>query len=267
MSAPNRQTMLPFAWISLQVLAVFAAALIAWVRTSREDRQLCVAFVCALPFTAAGALLLDYALRVGQYAARRFAGAPPPFGGAMAYGALLGLALAFERIMRLLGRGGVSPDAVAHGFDRMAPAFGALVLFGRLGCLLQGCEYGRATSLPWAWRYAATHPRFAALVEQGLAREGASWSLGLHPTPLYEGLVGVLGAVVACVVETRGARPGAAFAAGALVYALGRFAIEALRADAERGSAGLVTTGQAMSLFVICLVVMAGGRWRAAHAA
>lgn len=137
----------------------------------------------------------------------------------------------------------------------MAPAFGVLVFVARLGCLLDGCEHGHATSLPWAFRYSATNPRFASLVEQGLAQNRAAWSLGLHPTPLYEGLVGLLAAALAALVDGRRGRPGAAFATAASVYAVGRFAIEGLRADAERGAAGSFTPGQAMSLFVMCLMV------------
>lgn len=247
--------MWPFAWVSLQILAVFTASVTAWLRTSAaRDRYLRVAFACALPFTAVGALLLDYGLRFAHYAATGFAGPAPTFGGIMAYGALFGLACALYVAVRVLAKNRGREEA-ARGLDRVAPAFGILVFVGRLGCLLEGCEHGGTTSVPWAIRYSATNPRFATLVEQGLAREGASWSFGLHPTPLYEGLVALLAAALATFVPRRHWRPGAAFATAAAAYAIGRFAVEGLDGNLERGAAGPLTAGQAMSLVVVCLVV------------
>src|SRR5208282_6577614 len=41
--------------------------------------------------------------------------------------------------------------------DVFAPSIALGSIFGRIGCLLNGCCYGRACSLPWAIRFPADH--------------------------------------------------------------------------------------------------------------
>jgi prolipoprotein diacylglyceryltransferase len=235
------------------LLGLFAATALVVVRTRRRDREFRLTFLCALPFTAIGALGLDYGLRLVPFVARGFAGPPPVVGGIMAYGALAGLAVAHALGARAFrGR-----YAAGRALDRAAPSFGVLVVFGRLGCFLAGCEHGRPTTLPWATRYAADHVSFPELVAEGYARGGDALSLGLHPTPLYEAAVGLVAAGVGWTIDARGKRrgDGTAFAATALTYATGRFFVELFRGDSMRGHAGPLTTGQAMSLVVIFGVV------------
>ncbi len=233
-------------WAALQLSGLFAASALLVVRTRRRDREFRLTFLCALPFTALGALGLDYGLRLVPFVLRGFAGAPPRVGGIMAYGALLGLALAHAAGARAFrGR-----YAAGRALDRAAPSFGLLVAFGRVGCFLTGCEHGRPTSLPWAVRYPADHVSFPELVREGYARADDAFSVGLHPTQLYEAGVGLLAAAVGFYVDVRRKRrgDGTAFAATALTYASGRFLVELLRGDALRGHAGPFTVGQAMSL-------------------
>jgi len=58
--------------------------------------------------------------------------------------------------------------------DILAPALSLGHVFGRIGCLLAGCCYGKVTGLPWAVKF--SNP-------ESLAPTG----LCLHPTQIYEG--------------------------------------------------------------------------------
>src|SRR5688572_19445903 len=58
--------------------------------------------------------------------------------------------------------------------DVMAPSVALGHAFGRLGCLMTGCCYGRACSLPWAIRFPDTH---------------ATAGLPVHPVQIYESLL------------------------------------------------------------------------------
>ena len=64
--------------------------------------------------------------------------------------------------------------------DVLAPSIALGSFFGRAGCLLNGCCYGRPTDLPWAVTF--TNP---------LAREFSNTPLNvpLHPTQIYDGLL------------------------------------------------------------------------------
>ncbi|MEK7384488.1 MAG: prolipoprotein diacylglyceryl transferase family protein [Elusimicrobiota bacterium] len=90
---------------------------------------------------------------------------------------------------------------------------------GRLGCLAAGCCYGRHTQMPWGLPLAGDPSR--------------------HPTQVYEAAACFAIALLVSRVglpRVRDARwrPGAAFLLYLALYAVSRFAVEALRGD-ERG--------------------------------
>lgn len=60
--------------------------------------------------------------------------------------------------------------------DVLAPSIALGHAFGRIGCLLNGCCYGRACSLPWAIRFPADNPL-------------NSPTYPVHPTEIYESLL------------------------------------------------------------------------------
>ena len=57
--------------------------------------------------------------------------------------------------------------------DILAPSIALGNVFGRMGCLLNGCCYGRPCSLPWAIRFPLDHPTHGVRV---------------HPTEIYDAL-------------------------------------------------------------------------------
>lgn len=197
-----------------------------------------------------GGALLGIALRLPRALLGRADLFAP--GWPMAYGALFGAALATA----LAARGaGAAPLAA---LDALAPALGVLVTVGRIGCFLSGCCFGVPSAAPFAVAFPRGTPAHAEHVHRGLIDAGAAFSRPVHPAQLDEALAGaaMIGAALAL---SRRSRRGAAFAAAALVYAAGRFAIEFLRAD-PRPAAGALTLPQWLSLAVLALVAFAWAR-------
>ena len=64
--------------------------------------------------------------------------------------------------------------------DIIAPSIALGSVFGRIGCLLNGCCYGRACDLPWAITF--TNPPAHEL-------SGTPLNVPLHPTEIYDALL------------------------------------------------------------------------------
>lgn len=120
-------------------------------------------------------------------------------------------------------------------FDCAAPALGIGIVFTRLGCWLEGCDFGRrlpAAAPSWLAGL-GTFPRGSpAFVEQVVANgldPGASRALPVHPSELYE-CVAVLGVVAAALLFRRRARSAGVTALAILaLYAALRVAIDFTR--------------------------------------
>ena len=76
--------------------------------------------------------------------------------------------------------------------DLVFPGMILAQAFGRVGCLMGGCCYGRLCSLPWAITFPGRNPRqprdhrlFYAQVNQHLIGVSEPRSLPVHPTQLY----------------------------------------------------------------------------------
>ena len=144
--------------------------------------------------------------------------------------------------------------------DLAAPAMGVALFFSRLGCFLGGCDYGKVTSVPWAMRFPQGSPAWVDHVNAGLVPASRGESLPVHPTQLYEALLGlvILGVVIA-VARTAWAkqRQGRVFLAACATYAVGRIFIETLRADLGRGIYLGLSSGQIFSIFTLLVVASA----------
>ena len=70
--------------------------------------------------------------------------------------------------------------------DVMAPALALGLFFGRVGCFLNGCCYGRPTELPWGVLFPENSP--AGYFQQHQLGALAT----IHPTQLYSSLYGLL---------------------------------------------------------------------------
>jgi phosphatidylglycerol:prolipoprotein diacylglycerol transferase len=151
-------------------------------------------------------------------------------GGLVFYGGLLpAVAIGIWYITRL----GLPVWQVA---DIFAPSVVIVHAFGRIGCFLAGCCYGKPSTLPWAVTF--TDPR--SLAPQGIP---------LHPAQLYSSFS--LFAIFAFLIllRKRKAFHGELFWTYTLIYSIFRFFIEFLRGD-PRGSVlgGILSTTQAISI-------------------
>ena len=85
----------------------------------------------------------------------------------------------------------------------------------------------------------------------------------LHPTQLYEAGAEVLILVVLLATEREAGRsPGRTFWLYMLLYAISRFIIEIFRGD-QRGTVGMFSTSQFISLLLAPLAIACWSIWRA----
>jgi prolipoprotein diacylglyceryltransferase len=200
------------------------------------------AIACAYVAALIGGYVFE-ALRAVPAAVAAGSWGPVLHAGRAAYGGLLFGIGAAALYLTAVG------EPLAPFFDAVAVGCGLTFMFVRTGCFLAGCDYGLPTALPWGVRFPPGSLAALDHVRRGFVPRGAA-SLPVHPTELYEAAVGLIGAALAAVTLARGHRGGRAFAVFLAVYALGRFAIEFLRGDQDRGHALGLSTAQWVSLAV-----------------
>jgi phosphatidylglycerol:prolipoprotein diacylglycerol transferase len=97
------------------------------------------------------------------------------FGGLTIWGAILGATLGIWIYSRF------TDFKFGYFMDILTPGVLLAQVIGRVGCTINGCCYGKATSLPWGVIY--THPESYGL---NASLEALSKGMGLHPTQPYE---------------------------------------------------------------------------------
>ena len=112
----------------------------------------------------------------------------------------------------------------------------------RIGCFAASCDYGEATDLPWTVVF--TRPDAARLT-------GVPLGVRLHPSQLYESALGAVLFGSLLMLERKPRREGGLIFAFAGLYSAGRFFLEFLRGDANRGFWGPFSTSQWLSLLVL----------------
>ncbi len=127
--------------------------------------------------------------------------------------------------------------------DVLAPSIALGSVFGRIGCLLNGCCYGRACNLPWAIRFPAGHP---------------TGGLPVHPTEIYDALDNFILYLLLAWLFRRKKFDGQVFATYLIGYAITRTIMEYFRGDypPDQIHFGL-TPGELISIpvFIIGLVL------------
>lgn len=127
-------------------------------------------------------------------------------------------------------------------FDIVLPSVAVAQGFGRLGCFMAGCCYGRETD-----------SAFAIVFHNS---EYAPNGVGLIPTQLISA-AGMM--IIACILFIYARKPVKQGRVGCLyliLYSLGRFFVEFLRND-YRGEIGILSTSQFISVFIL-IVGIAG---------
>ena len=121
--------------------------------------------------------------------------------------------------------------------DALAPSAALGYVPGRLGCLMNGCCYGRETTVPWAIQYPHDHETFPRL---------------LHPTQIYEALLSLGLYAALALLYRRKKFDGQVFALYLVCYAITRSIVEVFRGDyAERYLGGIATPAHLVSAAIL----------------
>lgn len=157
-------------------------------------------------------------------------------GGFVIYGALIGASLGIY----------ISCKAKKWNtlkiLDLFIPSIALAQGFGRIGCLLAGCCYGKPTELPIGIKFNNSF----------FAPNGVY----LHPTQIYSSIFDFLLAFFLLYYDKKENKDGRVFSFYLIFYSIGRFFIEYFRGDLERGFVGVFSTSQFISLFTIIIGIM-----------
>ena len=166
------------------------------------------------------------------------------FEGLSVYGAILGVSLALWLVSKYKA---FSFGKVA---DLIAPGAILAQAIGRVGCIMNGCCYGVATSVPWAFVY--THPN-------SYAPKGVP----VHPTHLYELIWDLILFGILWLLRGRLRPDGSLFLVYLAAYSVGKFTVSFFR----EGTTILDGLYQAQVIAVIVLTITVPllayrARWR-----
>ena len=155
--------------------------------------------------------------------------------GFVVYGGIIGgilVAIAYCRLKKVNG---------FDYLDLMVPSVAVAQGFGRIGCFLAGCCYGRETSSPIGVVF--THSNFAPN------------GVRLIPTQLIMSAGDFAIAAILFWYVSKPRKRAQVTILWVLLYSIGRFIIEFFRAD-ERGTVGALSTSQFIALFCVpaCLL-------------
>ncbi|MEM7245053.1 MAG: prolipoprotein diacylglyceryl transferase family protein [Acidobacteriota bacterium] len=135
-----------------------------------------------------------------------------------------------------LHRNGVS---LGRGLDALAPSLALAHAFGRLGCFLAGCCWGKDCSLPWAVTFTS---------ERARELTGVPLHRALHPTQLYESGGEIVIASLLLFLHLRWPSfAGRTFLLYVAGYGVLRFFLEFVRADPGRALSSSFSISQALA--------------------
>ena len=136
-------------------------------------------------------------------------------------------------------------------FDLIAPAIALAQGFGRIGCLLAGCCYGKETDSPLSITFHTS--------------DFAPNDVALIPTQIYSSILDFLNCIVLCLIARYAKKERTVSGCYLIFYSTGRFILEFFRGDLERGSVGVLSTSQFISIFIFAagIVVLLTGKKKA----
>ena len=126
-------------------------------------------------------------------------------------------------------------------FDMVIPTVALAQGFGRIGCLLAGCCYGKETDLPIGIVF--NNSPFAP---SGIVR---------YPTQIISSVFDFALAFILLWYDRKERRKGTTFGLYIIVYSVGRFFVEFLRDD-PRGAVGMLSTSQFISIFTVIIGII-----------
>jgi phosphatidylglycerol---prolipoprotein diacylglyceryl transferase len=167
-------------------------------------------------------------------------------GGLVAYGGMIGGTLATWYCCRKRG------IPLLQWADVAAPSVVLGTAITRIGCFLFGCDYGKPSNLPWAVQFPKGSPAWHHHVAQMVDRlpDTAAWSYPVHPTQLYESLVGLSLFALLMLIRRYRTFSGQVFIGWVVGYGVLRSLIEQFRDDEDRGLYfnGMLSTSQIIGI-------------------
>ena len=147
-------------------------------------------------------------------------------------------------ILTVIGYCKIKKVSAIDYMDLMAPSVALAQGFGRIGCLLAGCCYGRETTSPIGIVF--SHSQFAPN------------GVKLLPTQIIMSAGDFVIAALLLLYASKNRKKGQTSCVYVILYSVGRFFVEFLRND-YRGNIGILSTSQFIGLimFVIAVVVYA----------
>lgn len=184
--------------------------------------------IAAIVGGVVGAKLHYLAIHPDQFELAAFSGT-----GLVWYGGLFGGTLAVSLVAWL------SKPPIALIADAIAPALAAAYAVGRIGCFLNGDDYGVPTDLPWGMSFPEGSPPTSEVV---------------HPTQLYEtfGSLAIL-ALLLWVLAPRLRRVGSLFWSYLFLAGVERFLVEFVRTNEA------VLLGLTQPQWISIALMIAGG--------
>ncbi|MFA6567003.1 MAG: prolipoprotein diacylglyceryl transferase [Victivallales bacterium] len=130
---------------------------------------------------------------------------------------------------------------VLNVLDIFGPALAVGHAFGRIGCFLNGCCFGKPSDIFCAVRF-----------PEGSAPSAAFPGRGVHPVQLYESVFNiVLAAVLMLLLRKAKLKPGMIASIYLIAYGIARFLFESLRGDHKDFIFNLFTPSQSICPIVI----------------
>lgn len=151
--------------------------------------------------------------------------------GFVVYGGIIGGILAgylYSRVKKL---------NFLQYFDLIMPSIALAQGFGRIGCLLAGCCYGKETDSVLAITF---H-------DSDFAPNG----IPLMPTQIYASILDFLHFGILLWIAKKKKADGQVASSYLIFYSIGRFVLEFFRGDLERGSVGSFSTSQFIGIFIL----------------
>jgi phosphatidylglycerol:prolipoprotein diacylglycerol transferase len=139
--------------------------------------------------------------------------------------------------------------------DAVIPAVALGVAIGRVGCFLNGDDFGTLSHLPWAVRFPPGTEAYADHLSRGWIDSTGAFSLPVHPVQLYDSIFSF--GLFMVLILWCGRWPGLRLAVFAVGHGLGRFAEQFFRGD-YKPIMGIVSLTQLISLFLVAGGVTVG---------
>jgi phosphatidylglycerol---prolipoprotein diacylglyceryl transferase len=227
-------------WYGIFVALAFVAGLLTASRRARREGIAPEKIYDLGPWLIVGGVLGGRVLYVISYWREDFAANPFPeifmiqHGGLVFYGGLIGSTAAAMFYLRW------KKLPLWKMADVLSPSITLGYAIGRLGCLMNGCCYGRACSLPWAIHFPPGHPTHGQPV---------------HPTEIYESLLNLIFYCFLAWLFRRKQFDGQVFAVYLIGYAILRSFVEYFRGDYPVHYLG----GWATPAQLVSMGIVAGG--------